>query len=147
MSGATISLTTPGLDDAIIKLQAFTAFEMAELVDDVGAILESSTKARFESKTAPDGTPWPEWSEEYAATRKDHHSLLVNENDLLESIQSYSTGDEVIVGSNLVYAARRHFGGEELGHADPARPYLGMSDQDARDINALVTGRLEELVQ
>jgi len=148
MSGATISLTPIGLDRAIAKMQALTAFEVAELVDDASGILESSTKRRIgEEKTAPDGTPWPEWSDEYAATRGAHHSLLVNENNLLESVQSFSTGNEAIIGSNLVYAARRHFGGEELGFADPARAFLGMSGRDADDINELVTGRLEDLMQ
>lgn len=148
MSGATISLTPVGLDQAIAKMQALTAFEVAELVDDAGGILESSTKRRIgEEKTAPDGTPWPEWSDEYAATREGHHSLLVDENDLLESVQSFSTGSDAIVGSNLVYAARRHFGGEELGFADPGRPYLGMSGRDELDINDLVIGRLGDLLQ
>ena len=142
-----IKLTSQGLDAAIAKMQALAGFELAELVDDAGAVLESSTKRRInDEKSSPDGDAWAEWSGEYAETRHSGHSLLVGENDLLESVQNYSAGSDVIVGSNLVYAARRHFGGEELGFNDPARPFLGVSGRDASDIEHLVTGRLEEVL-
>lgn len=148
MSGVTLSLTTPDLDQAIARLKGIAGFEMAELVDDAGAILESSTRARFETKVAPDGTDWAPWSEAYDETRNHGvHSLLVEEGDLLDSIASYSTGDEVMIGSNLVYAAHHQLGGEEIGTGIPARPYLGMSDEDELDLRDLVTGRLEDLLQ
>ncbi|MBT2131222.1 phage virion morphogenesis protein [Aliiroseovarius lamellibrachiae] len=147
MSGAILSLTTPGLDEAIKRLSVLPGFEMAELADDAAAILESSTRARFETKEAPDGTPWADWSDDYAATRGSNHSLLINEGEMRDSIASYATGDEAAVGSNLVYFAHQHFGGEEIDSGIPARPVLGMSDQDEQDIYDLATGRLEELLQ
>lgn len=144
----TASLTTMGLDSAIARLSRLEGFQMAELADDAGAILESSTRRRFETKTTPDGDAWTPWSEAYDDTRDhDRHSLLVSDGDLHSSIQSYATGSEVHVGSNLVYAAHHHFGGDEIGSGVPARPYLGVSAQDARDIYDLVTERLRDLVQ
>ena len=120
---------------------------MAGLTDAAGAILESSTRDRFEIKSAPDGAAWVPWSEAYDDTREDHHSLLVEEGDLRDSIASYSTGVEVHVGSNLIYAAHHHFGGDEIGSGIPARPYLGISDEDEIDLADLVTGKLKELLQ
>lgn len=147
MAGVTATLTTPGLDAAIKRLSRLDGFQAAELLDDAGAILESSTRRRFETKIAPDGAPWADWSDAYAGTREDHHSLLVSQGDMLDSIASYASGGEVHVGSNLIYAAHHHFGGDEIGSGIPARPYLGVSDEDERDLADLVTGRLEELLQ
>lgn len=147
MAGVTASLTTEGLDAAIKRLSRLEGFQMAELTDAAGAILESSTRDRFETKIAPDGAAWVPWSEAYDDTREDRHSLLVEEGDLRDSIASYSTGGEVHVGSNLIYAAHHHFGGDEIGSGIPARPYLGISDQDEIDLADLVTGKLEELLQ
>ena len=148
MAGVTTSLTTPGLDEAIAKIAALGGFHLAELTDDAAAILESSTRGRFETKEAPDGTPWVPWSGEYDATRNHGvHSLLIEEGDLNDSIASFSTGTEIHVGSNLVYAAHHQIGGDEIGSGVPARPYLGVSDEDELDLRDLVTGRLEELFQ
>ncbi|UWQ00850.1 phage virion morphogenesis protein [Aliiroseovarius crassostreae] len=148
MSGVTLSLTTPDLDQAIQRLRGIAGFDMAELVNDAGAILESSTRDRFETKVAPDGSEWPAWSEAYDDTRNHGvHSLLVEEGDLRDSIASYSTGDEVMIGTNLVYAAHHQIGGEEVGSGVPARPYLGASELDKQDLRDLVTSRLEDLLQ
>ncbi|WP_281955460.1 phage virion morphogenesis protein [Pseudophaeobacter arcticus] len=148
MSGVTASLTTQGLKEAIAALSRLEGFQMAELADDAGAILESSTRRRFDTKTDPDGEAWTPWSEAYDETR-DHevHSLLLDGGDLRDSMASYSNGAEAHVGSNLVYAAHHQIGGEEIGSGMPARPYLGVSDDDELDLQDLVTTRLEELMQ
>ena len=143
-----LDLTPVGLDDAVRKLARLAYFDMAELADEAGALLESSSRRRFETKTAPDGSDWVAWSEDYDETRNHgQHSLLVGEGDLWDSIQSYSTGTTVRVGSNLVYAAHHQVGGDEIDSGVPARPYLGMSDDDALDLKDLVTGRIEELMR
>lgn len=148
MSGVTAALTTEGLKEAIATLSRLEGFQMAELADDAGAVLESSTRRRFDTKTAPDGEQWVPWSEAYDETR-DHevHSLLLDGGDLRDSMASYSNGSEAHVGSNLVYAAHHQIGGEEIGSGMPARPYLGVSDDDELDLQDLVTTRLEELMQ
>ncbi|TRD18391.1 phage virion morphogenesis protein [Palleronia caenipelagi] len=142
---ATLRLTTPGLDAALARLARLSSFEMASLADAAGALLESGARGRMISKEAPDGTPWADWSIGYAATRGEQHSLLVNEGDLTDSLASYATGDEVHVGSNLIYAAHHQIGGAEIGSGLPARPYLGLSPEDAIDLRDLVTGTLEGL--
>lgn len=147
MAGVTAQLTTVGLDEAIRRLSRLENFEMSQLADDAGTLLVSSTRERLhETKAAPDGSPWPEWSEEYAATRHGGHSLLVGNRELLDTIAHVVQGGEVHVGSNLVYAAHHQFGGDELGSGIPARPYLGVSEQDELDLKDLVTGTLEGLL-
>ena len=152
MAGVTASLTTEGLDAAIKRLNRLEGFQMAELTDGAGSILETSTRDRFQTKIAPDGTAWVPWSEAYDDTRSARHSLLVGDSPdpLHDSIAFYSTGGEVgevHVGSNLIYAAHHHFGGDEIGSGIPARPYLGISHEDEIELADLVKGKLEELLQ
>jgi len=145
MTGVVFQLTTTGLDPALFALRQLGGFEMARLADGVGAILESGARGRIaEEKAGPDGAAWDPWSERYDETREERHSLLVAEGSLLDSIAFFATGDEVVVGSNLVYAATHQMGGVE-GTNIPARPYLGMSGDEERDIRDLVTGRLREV--
>lgn len=141
-----VNITSRGLENAIVTLSKLSNFDTAELSDNLGALIESSTKRRLGvEKTSPDGKQWAAWSASYAKTRGNEHSLLVNDNDLLESIQNYSKKSEVKVGSHLEYAARRHFGGSEFGYSDPAREYLGLSDRDERDLLSLVRNELSEI--
>lgn len=148
MAGVTASLTTIGLDEAIKAVARIEGARLAEFADDAGAVLESSTRERFETKEAPDGEEWAAWSEAYDDTRNHgRHSLLVNEGDLLDSLASYTSAAQVEVGSNLVYAAHHHFGGDEIGTGMPARPFLGVSTQDEGDLQDLANDWLGRLVQ
>lgn len=149
MTGVTIatSFETVGLNEAVARLMRLDGFNQAQLMDDAGALLESSTRDRFDTKTAPDGSPWADWSEDYASSRRDHHSLLVASGGLRESIASYATGTEAAVGSNMVFAAIHNFGGEPVGSNIPARPFLGISSEDERGLGDLVAVHIEELMQ
>lgn len=126
-----------------------------QLADEVGSMLEDQTKRRIEDeKTAPDGTPWAPWSPRYAArlskrNRVTARSLLVGEGNLRESIQNLVTGTDIQVGTNLVYGAIHQFGGDtSAGHpAIPARPYLGLSAENATEVEQLVVDRVEEMVR
>ncbi|MFV1598663.1 MULTISPECIES: phage virion morphogenesis protein [unclassified Phaeobacter] len=148
MVGVAATLTSSGLTEAIAKVRRLEGFRLAELADDAGAVLESSTRRRFDTAVAPDGDRWAPWSESYDETRDhDVHSLLVDEGDLRDSIASYASESEVQVGSNLVYAAHHQIGGDKIDSGIPARPYLGVSNEDELDLYDLVTVTLEDLLQ
>lgn len=149
MAGISYELAVEGIGDVATRLQGLAEYEIADLAFDIGALLESSTKERIASeKSSPDGSPWPAWSEDYAASRGGHHSLLQGEGDLLDSIQNYSSGDEVRVGTPLVYGAIQQLGGAEVGkYGLPARPYLGLSPDDEDEIRELVIGDIREVLQ
>ena len=109
----------------------------------IGGILAESTAARIrESKTAPDGSPWAEWTERSRAmrTRKDgtvSGSLLLQsgmQGGLLRSITYEASKDSVVVGSGKHYAAYLQQGTRRM----VARPFLGLSAQDYRDIDELL---------
>lgn len=124
------------------------AAPQGELLDVLGAVVVSQTQRRLSAeKRGPDGAPWPAWSPAYAATRNNSQSLLMGSGHLDESIQHLVRGDEVEIGSNLVYAAIHQFGGADAGKPEiPARPYLGISDDDAAEILDVVDGWTNDLV-
>lgn len=150
MTGVRLTIEPEGLDEAIARLNAITGIGFHhDLLTQAGGIAESGVRQRLdEGKAAPDGTPWAKWSDRYAKTRKSSQSLLVGEGNLTDSIayEVNAAGTEVAVGSNRIYAAIQQFGGAEVGIDIPARPYLGLSEQDTADIlaaiNAFVDARL-----
>ena len=121
------------------RIEALSRMDLAPLMDEIGATVESQTRRRLsEEKESPDGEVWPGWSQPYSTTRHGGHSLLEGDGDLVDSIHSVASADEVHVGSNLVYAAIHQFGGEDVGSNIPARPYLGLSADNLREIEAAV---------
>jgi len=108
----------------------------APLLDALGTLGESQTRRRLgQDKEGPQGEPWPDWSPGYAKTRRGGHQLLESEGLLIDSIHYMVHGDQVQVGSGLVYAAIHHFGGADAGKPEiPARPWLGVSDEDVGEI-------------
>ncbi len=133
-------------------LDRLTEDQLAIVADKIAEMMEGQTTIRImDEKTAPDGTPWAPWSEAYAKTRNkrgiEFQTLLVGEGNpgLLESIQNYSTGLTAVVGTNQPYGATHQFG--SANGATPARPYLGLSADNRAEIEALVIGNLEDLLQ
>ena len=110
----------------------------------VGLYLEKrSTKDCFGKEQSPDGTKWPPWSEKY---RKRMEKLgkggnkILNDHGshgLLGSVKYVAFKARVIVGSNLRYARRHQLGDKGWaagGGGMPARPYLGVTEQDRTEI-------------
>lgn len=134
------------------RLAALASEDFQEILESIGSAVESQTRLRLaDEKASPDGAPWSPWSTSYARTRTGKHSLLVSEGDLLDSIQYELNGDELEVGSNLVYAATHQFGDRRkaFGKIDvtyPARPFLGLSQQNEKDLTALIEEGLAKLV-
>ena len=126
------------LDDARLDAGA-----RAELLSHVAGIVEEASRTRLdETKEGPDGAAWKSWEE---STRKyyerqgwGHRSLLRGDDNLLKSIRSEVAADShsAMVGATMVYAAVHQFGWPARNIA--ARPYLGVSEGDARDVTDAV---------
>lgn len=134
MAGATINVT---LDDvqfrnALAKLAA-VGRNALPLFTEIGSALEASTRERFETGRSPDGVPWVPVTEATRA-RKRNPRILVERGDLLNSIAFEAGGDFVqIIAGPTDYAATHQFGRPEVNI--PARPYLGLSEADLREID------------
>lgn len=164
MAGAAISVEFDDLGsigEVVDALGLFVDFDRTDLLEALASEVESQTRRRIsDEKTSPDGVAWPEWSEGYAGSRhgptRSHrphpgalresggHSLLVLSGDLLDSVTSEVSGDEVVVGSNLVYAATHQYGRPEDGI--PKREFVGLSDDDLTALEALTIDFLGDLM-
>jgi phage virion morphogenesis protein len=145
-----LTFDSTALEDVRARIDALGGFQTDMLADEIGAVIEAATQERIAAtKEGPHGEVWPAWSPRYRKTRAARHSLLVSEGDLRESYQAYSRRGGVTVGSPLIYAAIHHAGSDKAsgrGSGVPARPALGVSPQDADDIEAIVADRLRELL-
>ncbi|WP_167764544.1 phage virion morphogenesis protein [Thermus tengchongensis] len=115
----------------------------------------SRTLRRFDEQRAPDGTPWPPLSpatllgelrakdrlkgggySKRALERVAKRKALIMTGRLKNSIGWKVVGSRIYVGTNVVYARIHQFGGY-AGRGRkvriPARPYLGISQEDLRE--------------
>lgn len=134
------------------------------VLEEIGELLLDSTKQRFGTSRAPDGTPWAKNSSttilQYLARYKSSFSkrdgrmtkkgaerasskrpLIGETGDLSRQIfKRVDDNHTLFVGSTMIYAAVQQFGAKKgaFGKAPwgdiPARPFLGISDQDHRSI-------------
>lgn len=169
MAKSGVRLNWGGLDKAFLGAVERLA-DREILMHGIGEMLRSGTVQRFEDEEAPDGTPWKPSlratpsEDRRTAVRRDARGrrlkgsgrlikgraggkTLTDTAQLRESIdyRVSPAGDEVRVGSNLPYARVHQMGGKAgRGVILPARPYLGISKQDAEDIQEAVTDFIAE---
>jgi len=115
------------------------------ILEDAGLGLVLSTQDRFETGVGPDGEKW----KVSGASKERGGKTLIDGGDLYGSITFDVSNDSVEVGTNRIYAAIHQFGGVivpknaknltfKVGDkfvstkkvTIPARPYLGISDED-----------------
>ncbi|MDO9633078.1 MAG: phage virion morphogenesis protein, partial [Humidesulfovibrio sp.] len=77
MSGLALHTDLSALGRLEARMTRLTKADRRQLLENAGAVLESSARRRIESdKRGPDGLPWPDWSPSYAETRHSGQSLL-----------------------------------------------------------------------
>ncbi len=121
------------------------------LLAELGEYGLRSTRARFKTQTAPDGTAWAALQPWYQKEKRRNKSRILTLNGYLRGQMTWQlVGDRTVeIGSNLPYAAVHQFGATIKpraakvlmfrGHVAksvtiPARPYLGLSDKDRSEI-------------
>jgi phage virion morphogenesis protein len=138
--------------------------DLTPIHEDIGDYMTRSTKARFQTGEAPDGTRWaakkPATIARYIANgdgaRPD--PLIGPSRRLSNEIAALATSQSVEIGSSLEYsgvmqrgAPKGAFGksaqGRPLPWGDiPARVWLGISDTDERNILDIVDEHLEAAI-
>lgn len=130
------------------------------LLAELGEYGLRSTRARFKTQTAPDGTAWAALQPWYQKEKRRNKNRILTLNGYLRGQMTWQlVGDRMVeIGSNLPYAAVHQFGATIKpraakvlmfrGHVAksvtiPARPYLGLSDEDRSEI----VGRTLEWLQ
>lgn len=158
----TIELKDDEITAALARL-SHALGDLTPVMQDIGEFLVESTKRRFESGAAPDGTPWaaksPTTIEAYErrGDRVDFRPLFGPSGRLSREVNFRAGPDEVEVGSSLIYAAvmqggatKGAFGTTSRGGAIPwgtipARPFIGLSDTDQAAVLDIVSEWLEDV--
>lgn len=136
MAGVSLTFDASDYLNVVTRLNQWArSATMGSLYASLGAELESQTRRRIEDeRTDPDGNAWPDWSPRYALTRHPNHNLLQNKGRLVDSLNALAEDHQVQVGTILPYGAIHQFGGKAVGRNLPARPYLGLSHENADDL-------------
>lgn len=127
-----VSLNWGGFDKAMGKA-VHKLGDTQALMESVGEALRSGTIERFDAEEDPQGKKWKPSARAMAGGGK----TLDKESHLKDSIDYAATSDKVMVGSNLPYARIHQLGGKTgKGHKVdmPARPYLGVSEEDMDEV-------------
>lgn len=113
------------------------------LMRSVASLAESSAVNRFRSQVGPDGKPW----KPSIRAQLENKDTLRKSGVLLASHSSSATDTEAVVSNNRVYAGIHQFGGtirQFLASGSvreipmPARPFIGIDDDDRLEITRLV---------
>lgn len=129
---------------------------------EIGEHLVSSAQERFKAETAPDGTKW----EKSIRARMEGGQTLSDTRRLRNSITCAARPDKVEVGTNDKRASTHQNGavirakkakalkfrvGKRWAVKKevriPARPFLGISEDDEKEINEIIRERLQECLK
>lgn len=136
MAGVHLSITTSGLDKLQARLHGLAGMDTSTLMPRLGEYLLASTQDRFRTESGPDGSPWEALAPRTRARKKYNPSKVLTEREFLRKNIHYQVLDKstVQVDSNLVYAATHQYGRAGI----PARPFLGLSATDRREIAEII---------
>jgi phage virion morphogenesis protein len=145
MEGAAVTFDMRELDGvrAILQKAALSSADRDALLDSVGNIVQKQTEDRFAEQIDPEGNKWKVLAQKthdyyikkgWGKTR----FLLIGEGNLRSQIIYEKSGWSVLVGSALEYAATHQFGRGNI----PARPYLGISAENAAELAVEIQGYL-----
>ncbi len=154
-----VEIQERGLKQATEAMELLAGWDQFELADTIGRVIQLQTRRRLETeKTSPEGIAWKE--------TKRSNPTLYNTGRLHDSIDYRADLNSVQVGSPLIYAAIHHFGGvikPKNGKAlafnvggdavfakqvtIPARPYLGVSIDNANEIESVIAEFMQSVVQ
>lgn len=159
MSGVAIEMQFRGIEEAERAIAALTGFERVELMETIGRTVQLQTRRRISTeKESPEGEAWK--------PNRKGSDILKNTGRLHESIDYIAQGDQVEIGTPLIYARIHQDGGTivpknskalafAVGNATvfaksvtiPARPYIGLSSDNESELDDVVRDFLGELLQ
>ena len=137
-----IEIEDTQLQEALERL-AMVGAKTLPALQEAGEFLVETTKRRFRSKKAPDGSPWPDNSIITQARKGGKNDPLIGESKRLSREIHYRAREGLLeVGSSLEYAATQQFGarkgsfgssktGDSIPWGNiPPRAFIGLSPDD-----------------
>jgi len=137
----------------VLSVAALTDEKRGRLLKSIGVEMEAQSTERFDTKTDPQGNKWKDITDVtkayYAARLRSGKTdgkpqpPLVFTGDLRMSITSevQSGGWSVIVGAAKEYANVHQYGYKNI----PARPYIGISNENAQEIEEIIRAYLRSV--
>lgn len=135
MAGVQIIFDSGGLGEYYDQL---IGLDTRPLMDEIGAYMIEEIYGHFSDSEQWDGQPLTPSQRALAegGTTLDDHGILKGSYTYIVG----PDGEDVVIGSNMVYAAIHHFGGKAgRNHSVtlPPRPVLGINADDEQDILAI----------
>lgn len=130
MAGASIQVDfqDQAIQQALDKL-IDRSDDMSELFEAIGISLEGSHDDRWDAQQSPDGSPWAPLRPRTQARKKRNADKILTLDGFLRDSLAFNAGrDSLEFGTNLIYGATHQFGADDRNI--PARPFLGISDDD-----------------
>lgn len=151
-----------GFQEAIKKLKNL---DKARLNRIIAEVLRESTLERFQQEEDPQGRKWKK-SLRAASQNGGSGKTLAMSGGLKVSLSTHANPTGLAVGTNKIYAGVHQFGGEvrakrkpyltfKIGDrfvrlkkvTVPARPFLGISDTDQKEVAETVNDFIKEVVR
>lgn len=126
----------------LARMALYDAAKFGALLRDIGEDMVGDVHDNIRTQRLVDGRPMPQ----SAAARKRGDKTLQDYGHLRDSYTYQVGGASLQVGSNMVYAAIHHFGGETgRGHRTKimARPVLGMTAKRERRIGDMLLREIQ----
>lgn len=137
-----VSSQLPELNEHLTQIYTTLNGDLTPLMNALGAYGESSTRERFATKKAPDGTSWAQLAPSTLKAKKGRGGILVNRGDLMRSITYATTDATVAIGTPESHGKYQQAGTIHM----PARVIFGLSQADREGmgdiINEFVAGVL-----
>ncbi|MCL1960897.1 MAG: phage virion morphogenesis protein [Desulfovibrionaceae bacterium] len=142
MAGINITVNISALQPLQAKLRGLAGMDTRALMPRLGEYLLRSTQERFKTETGPDGIHWAALKPKTLKYKKKNRDKILTLSGALQSrwLHYEATATQAVIYNNAIYAATHQFGRGPI----PARPFLGISHQDAQEINAITRDWLEE---
>lgn len=151
------------VEELLARLNQMSEIDRAGVMNAIAEGIRTSTLERFCSEESPEGS---KWKPSIRAERKGGKTLTKSAG-LKNSIKAQADGSGAAVGTNLIYAATHQFGAERTIRAKksrylrfqigdrwvsvpsvrvniPARPFLGISQEDKEEIKEILDEVFEE---
>ena len=156
MAGVTIKLNDRLVRKHLKRLDRRLG-DLTPAFRDIGEHLLTTTRARFDSMTDPQGNLWRPLSQSYRARKSKNQNLILDLDGYLRGTLNYRIedgGKTLAIGSPMIYAGTMQFGakkgqfgktkrGVPIPWGDiPARPFLGLSADDRKEVVAILGDHL-----
>lgn len=145
MAGAFVEVDARNVELALGKLAAAAGNVRPALVE-IGDHMIDWHQQRWDRQVDPDGRRWEALSPRYQRRKKKHKDRILLLDEILRDTLHYQAdADSLQFGTSREYGATHQFGDPRRNI--PARPFLGISEEDEREITEILAEHLNRTLR